>query len=121
MSKPPCDWFFNDITTFSLSLSKMEGSAESLVHAPKAASVKALLESSGSASIPCAYSYSTLHLSDHNTASEPEETIPIIDFSLLTSCDPHQRSIAIHKLSKACEEWGFFTVINIQIYVHIHR
>ncbi|XP_057495236.1 2-oxoglutarate-dependent dioxygenase 19-like [Actinidia eriantha] len=74
------------------------------------ASVKALQESS----IPWRYSNSTvLNLNEHdNIASEPEESIPIIDFSLLTSSDPIRRSEAIHQLSHACQEWGFFMLVN---------
>ncbi|XP_057496628.1 2-oxoglutarate-dependent dioxygenase 19-like [Actinidia eriantha] len=88
----------------------MEASVKSLVPTPKPASVKALLESS----IPCGYSNSTvLNLNEHdNFASEPEESIPIIDFSLLTSSDPIRRSEAIHQLSHACQEWGFFMLVN---------
>ncbi|GFY90089.1 2-oxoglutarate (2OG) and Fe(II)-dependent oxygenase superfamily protein [Actinidia rufa] len=88
----------------------MEISVKSLVPAPKPASVKALLESS----IPCGYSNSAvLNLNEHdNIASETEESIPIIDFSLLTSSDPIRRSEAIHQLSHACQEWGFFMLVN---------
>ncbi|GFY89420.1 ACC oxidase 1 [Actinidia rufa] len=45
-------------------------------------------------------------------ASEPEDlSIPIIDFSLLTSGDPNCRTQIIQDLGKACEKWGFFMVI----------
>ncbi|KAL2254452.1 protein DMR6-LIKE OXYGENASE 1 [Sesamum indicum] len=40
------------------------------------------------------------------------DSIPIIDFSALTADDPHPRSKAIHDLSKACQEWGFFILVN---------
>uniref|UniRef100_M1CHI3 Leucoanthocyanidin dioxygenase n=1 Tax=Solanum tuberosum TaxID=4113 RepID=M1CHI3_SOLTU len=48
-------------------------------------------------------------------ASEPHDysnSIPTVDFSLLTSIDPHQRPQAINNLNKACQEWGFFMVVN---------
>ncbi|KAM7481691.1 hypothetical protein LguiB_006274 [Lonicera macranthoides] len=41
-----------------------------------------------------------------------EDSIPTIDFSLLTMGSPDQRSKVIHDLGKACQEWGFFLVIN---------
>ncbi|XP_022766327.1 flavanone 3-dioxygenase 3-like [Durio zibethinus] len=40
------------------------------------------------------------------------DAIPIIDYSLLTSDDPVQRSQAIQNLGKTCIEYGFFAVIN---------
>ncbi|PON33007.1 Oxoglutarate/iron-dependent dioxygenase [Parasponia andersonii] len=43
---------------------------------------------------------------------DPEVKIPIIDFSLLTSSNPDQRSKTIAELGRACEDWGFFMVIN---------
>lgn len=49
---------------------------------------------------------------DSISNSELEQLIPTIDFSALTSTDPAQRSKAIHDLSKACQDWGFFLVIN---------
>ncbi|KAH7847732.1 hypothetical protein Vadar_029655 [Vaccinium darrowii] len=78
--------------------------------ASKRVSVKTLVESPGLTSIPSKYSYS---LNPNESAgSEPDETIPTIDFSLLTSGDPHQRSKIIRDLDKACREWGFFMLVN---------
>ncbi|GFY89426.1 hypothetical protein Acr_06g0013660 [Actinidia rufa] len=37
---------------------------------------------------------------------------PIIDFSLLTSRDPNQRSKVIQDLNKVCQDWGFFMLVN---------
>nr|XP_009608422.2 probable 2-oxoglutarate/Fe(II)-dependent dioxygenase [Nicotiana tomentosiformis] len=39
-------------------------------------------------------------------------SLPIVDFSLLISGDPHQRAKALHDLSNACRDWGFFMVVN---------
>ncbi|MCO5561103.1 hypothetical protein L7F22_014724 [Adiantum nelumboides] len=36
--------------------------------------------------------------------------IPVIDLSLLHS--PNTHSIAVHQIGKACQEWGFFHVVN---------
>ncbi|KAH7847202.1 hypothetical protein Vadar_023205 [Vaccinium darrowii] len=78
--------------------------------ASKRVSVKTLVESLGLTSIPSSYSYS---LNPNESAgSEPDETIPTIDFSLLTSTDPHQRSKIIRDLDRACREWGFFMLVN---------
>ncbi|KAL2490969.1 2-oxoglutarate (2OG) and Fe(II)-dependent oxygenase superfamily protein [Abeliophyllum distichum] len=54
--------------------------------------------------------------SKFNFVNEPtalnSDSIPIIDFSLLTSGHPHQRSRFIQELGKACQEWGFFILVN---------
>lgn len=79
-----------------------------------AISVKTLSESPNLKSIPSNYVNSDICPSD-SPASEPHDysnLIPTVDFSLLTSTDPHQRSQAINNLNKACQEWGFFMVVN---------
>ncbi|XP_023764743.1 2-oxoglutarate-dependent dioxygenase 19 [Lactuca sativa] len=73
-------------------------------------SVKRLTESSDLKSIPSIYAYSTN--SNEYPASDPQDSIPVIDFSLLTSPDPTLRCQVIQDLDKACTEWGFFQVIN---------
>ncbi|XP_024980145.1 protein DMR6-LIKE OXYGENASE 2-like isoform X1 [Cynara cardunculus var. scolymus] len=73
-------------------------------------SVKALAESPDLNSIPSLYAYSK-NATD-SPASDPQDPIPTIDFSLLTSADPDQRSQVIQELDKACKDWGFFQVIN---------
>ncbi|XP_062083670.1 2-oxoglutarate-dependent dioxygenase 19-like [Humulus lupulus] len=45
-------------------------------------------------------------------SDDSEYSIPTIDISLLTSPDHHQRSKILHHLHKACQEWGFFQLIN---------
>ncbi|KAL8464169.1 hypothetical protein ACS0TY_033912 [Phlomoides rotata] len=40
------------------------------------------------------------------------DAFPVVDFSALRAVDPVQRSKAIHDLSKACEEWGSFILVN---------
>ncbi|XVE50666.1 hypothetical protein DITRI_Ditri01bG0181600 [Diplodiscus trichospermus] len=74
---------------------------------PKPTSIKAL---SGLSSIPTNYTF----LADFNdeAPSDKHESIPTIDFSLLTSTVPDERSKALQDLGKACLEWGFFKVIN---------
>ncbi|GFS35149.1 hypothetical protein Acr_00g0038110 [Actinidia rufa] len=49
---------------------------------------------------------------NESDASNPNNTIPTIDFSLLTSGDPHQRSKVIQDIDKSCQEWGFFMLVN---------
>ncbi|KAF3435068.1 hypothetical protein FNV43_RR22155 [Rhamnella rubrinervis] len=84
-------------------------------------SIKSLLaESPNLTSIPSTYIFTQNIHDDHHhhlqasVLEHPadQEQIPIIDFSLLTSSDPLQRSKAIKDLGKACEDWGFFMVIN---------
>ncbi|KAG5589029.1 hypothetical protein H5410_039543 [Solanum commersonii] len=77
-------------------------------------SVKTLSESPNLKSIPSNYVNSDIYPFDI-IASKPQDysnSIPTVDFSLLTSIDPHQRSQAINNLNKACQEWGFFMVVN---------
>lgn len=64
--------------------------------------------------------------SKFNFVNEPtasnSDSIPIIDFSLITSAQPDQRSRVIQELGKACQEWGFFIVrrtLTIFIYPNI--
>ncbi|KAH6833257.1 hypothetical protein C2S53_018091 [Perilla frutescens var. hirtella] len=54
--------------------------------------------------------------SKFNFSNEPtaftSESLPIIDFSALITSDPHQRSKALHDLTGACRDWGFFILVN---------
>ncbi|EXB75599.1 putative 2-oxoglutarate/Fe(II)-dependent dioxygenase [Morus notabilis] len=77
-------------------------------------SVKQLVESGFCAkSMPSKYVFPR---SDDNSVVHyiPDEAkvIPTIDFSLLTSGNPDQRSKVISDLGNACREWGFFMLIN---------
>lgn len=72
-------------------------------------SVKTLSESPNLKFIPSNY----VNTNIYPLESEPHDhsnSIPTVDFSLLNSIDPHQRSQAINNLNKACQEWGFFMV-----------
>lgn len=77
----------------------------------RALSVKALSESPDLKCIPSDYAYfndsNDFAFSDHHQVS-----IPVIDLSLLESGSPDQRSKIIHELGKACQDWGFFMVVN---------
>ena len=46
--------------------------------------------------------------------SEPDDDdpIPTIDYFSLISNIPNQRSKVVRDLGKACEEWGFFILVN---------
>ncbi|RHN69624.1 putative non-heme dioxygenase domain, isopenicillin N synthase [Medicago truncatula] len=58
--------------------------------------------------------------SSYHSLAEPDDivdvteelaaSIPVIDFSLLTSDDLKIHTKAVHELAKACSEWGFFMV-----------
>ncbi|KAI6678172.1 hypothetical protein NL676_038968 [Syzygium grande] len=78
----------------------------------KIRSVKTLAESSKLTSIP-SHCASTASTSD-DQAVHPghDDSIPVIDFSLLSSSNPNQRSKVVSDLAKACQDWGFFMVIN---------
>ena len=82
----------------------------SLVHPPKVTSVKALVESTDFSSlIPSFYTF-THNLHDEPISDDPDDSIPIIDISLLVSGTPEEQSQIIHQLSKACSDWGCFMV-----------
>ncbi|CAN4111950.1 unnamed protein product [Withania somnifera] len=72
--------------------------------------IKQLAESPHLRFIPSHYVHSTNI--NHSHVDDDSNSIPIVDFSLLTSHHPHQRSAAIHHLTKACQDWGFFMVVN---------
>ncbi|KAG4165275.1 hypothetical protein ERO13_A13G069300v2 [Gossypium hirsutum] len=83
-----------------------------LSHPPpsKLTTVKALSESSGLSSIPSIYTFPKQP--NHEPVSDTKEPIPTIDFSLLISSNPDERSKTIRELGKACGDWGFFMVTN---------
>lgn len=72
--------------------------------------VKGLIESGRLTSVPSRYFFEK-DLKDDCINSEVE-TIPIIDFSMLTSGSPEQRYKTIQAIGNACLKWGFFEVIN---------
>ncbi|KAJ6683578.1 hypothetical protein OIU85_007282 [Salix viminalis] len=76
----------------------------------KITSIKTLAESPGLTSIPATHAFTPdLH---GQVTSVPEGSIPVIDYSLLISGTPVQRSEIVHELGRACQDWGFFMVIN---------
>ncbi|KAH1030986.1 hypothetical protein J1N35_043160 [Gossypium stocksii] len=77
---------------------------------PKLTTVKALSESPGLSSIPSIYTIPKQP--NHELVSDTKEPIPTIDFSLLISSNPDERSKTIRELGKACRDWGFFMVTN---------
>ncbi|GMP80384.1 hypothetical protein CsSME_00035501 [Camellia sinensis var. sinensis] len=75
-------------------------------------SVKGLVDSGfHQSAIPSKFIIASSSQEDDTILSQ-EEAIPTIDFSLLTSGDPVQRSKVIQDIGNACRDWGFFMVIN---------
>ncbi|XP_026416211.1 protein DMR6-LIKE OXYGENASE 2-like [Papaver somniferum] len=70
--------------------------------------VKDLTESNDLKTVPSEYVFPT----NPEEVEEAEQQIPIIDYHLLTSGSPDQRSQIIENLRIACLDWGFFMVIN---------
>ncbi|XP_021899983.1 LOW QUALITY PROTEIN: protein DMR6-LIKE OXYGENASE 2-like [Carica papaya] len=84
----------------------------SIISPPKVIkTVKALTESAALTSLPSAYAFSHPH-GEAVSDLDSDESIPVIDYSLLTSGTPGQRSKIIEDLAKACRDWGFFMVTN---------
>ncbi|KAK9078904.1 hypothetical protein SSX86_002963 [Deinandra increscens subsp. villosa] len=46
------------------------------------------------------------------TSFEVQDSIPIIDYSLLTSGTANERSKVVQDIGKACEDWGCFMLVN---------
>ncbi|KAJ0559548.1 putative isopenicillin N synthase [Helianthus annuus] len=68
--------------------------------------VQSLAESPNLHYVPSIYAYAAN--STEPPASDLEDAIPTIDFSLLTSADPDLRSKMIQELDMACKDWGFY-------------
>lgn len=71
--------------------------------------VKRLSESRDLNTIPSIYTYTTNP--NESPVSNSQDSIPTIDFSLLTSPDPSLRLQVIQELGDACKDWGFFQVL----------
>ncbi|KAM7478375.1 hypothetical protein LguiA_026588 [Lonicera macranthoides] len=72
------------------------------------ASTKAIAETPELSFLPSSHPYFEKH--NELESVNAEDSIPTIDFSLLTMGSPDQRSKVIHDLGKFCQEWGFFLV-----------
>ncbi|XP_020203704.1 protein DMR6-LIKE OXYGENASE 2 [Cajanus cajan] len=72
--------------------------------------VKELVDSTCLRSVP--FNYIFLKTPEDSTLYYETQNIPIIDFSELTSSNPNERSKAIQQLGDACQDWGFFVLIN---------
>ncbi|OMO63561.1 Oxoglutarate/iron-dependent dioxygenase [Corchorus olitorius] len=89
--------------------------AATVSHHPQAPkSIKALAaELDSQAPINPIYAFQQTPNIVNDEASKVEDgIIPIIDFGLLTSSNPEERAKTIQELGKACQEWGFFMVVN---------
>lgn len=73
-------------------------------------SIKVIAEEPQFSSLPPSHPYFKTQNGLESVNAGPEDSIPTIDFALLTMGTPDQRSKVIHDLGKACEEWGFFLV-----------
>ncbi|KAI5386025.1 hypothetical protein KIW84_072556 [Lathyrus oleraceus] len=77
-------------------------------------SVKTLSESPDFNSIPFSYKFITNPHDKNEIVADPDDNdpIPVIDYSLLATGAPDKRTKTIRDIGKACEEWGFFMLIN---------
>ncbi|KAH6795134.1 hypothetical protein C2S52_005611 [Perilla frutescens var. hirtella] len=69
-------------------------------------SLKVLVDSSTLKVVPSKFNFSN-EPTAFTTAS-----LPIVDFSALITGSGDQRSKALHDLIRACQEWGFFILVN---------
>ncbi|QCE15589.1 protein DMR6-LIKE OXYGENASE 2-like [Vigna unguiculata] len=81
---------------------------------PNIFSIKEFAKSNGDFSlIPSTYhSISQIHDDDDDVAEDLASSIPVIDFSHLTSHHPQTHAKAVHLLGEACAEWGVFMLTN---------
>ncbi|GMY38881.1 protein DMR6-LIKE OXYGENASE 2-like [Fagus crenata] len=82
-----------------------------LVDPPKTESVKSLAESTCLSSLPSIYTI-THNLHAEAVSNDPEDSVPIVDISLLASGSPDEQSQVIQQIGEACLDWGCFMVIN---------
>ncbi|PIN03727.1 Iron/ascorbate family oxidoreductase [Handroanthus impetiginosus] len=68
--------------------------------------IKDLADSSNLKAVPSKFNFT------NEPSALSSDSLPIIDFSALTEDDPDKRSGAIRALGKACQEWGFFILVN---------
>ncbi|KAL6494583.1 hypothetical protein OROGR_031383 [Orobanche gracilis] len=72
-----------------------------------ATGVKVLTDSSNLKAVPSKFNYT------NQPTGLISDSLPVVDFSALTAAaDPDQRSRAVQGLAKACQEWGFFILVN---------
>ncbi|PNX59849.1 protein SRG1-like, partial [Trifolium pratense] len=96
------------MATISSSSSSSSSSEHIKLHNSNISSIKAYAESNGASTIPSNYHSLKEQHDDTNHDDELAASIPIIDFSLLTSDDPQIHSKVVHQLAEACAQWGFF-------------
>lgn len=75
-------------------------------------SIKDYSKSKQISTVPSSYISLTNSDDDKEVVRELENQIPVIDVSLLVSDDPELHAKGVQDLGKACEDWGFFGVIN---------
>ncbi|KAL6517619.1 hypothetical protein OROMI_033320 [Orobanche minor] len=69
--------------------------------------VKVLTDSSNLKAVPSKFNYT------NQPTGLISDSLPVVDFSTLTAAaDSDQRSRALQGLAKACQEWGFFILVN---------
>ncbi|CAA0807351.1 2-oxoglutarate (2OG) and Fe(II)-dependent oxygenase superfamily protein [Striga hermonthica] len=68
--------------------------------------VKVVAESGALKSVPSQFTFK------NDSKGSYSNSIPTVDFSHLTSSDSDLRSKALKDLAHACQEWGFFVLIN---------
>nr|BAO27779.1 F3H2 protein [Reaumuria trigyna] len=78
----------------------------------RSVAVSSVKELANLKSIPSSYVHPTMTNCEASDSRPDDGSIPIIDFSLLVSDDPDERSRMIEELGKACRNWGFFMVVN---------
>ncbi|XP_022159287.1 uncharacterized protein LOC111025699 [Momordica charantia] len=75
---------------------------------PAMASIKTIAETLNFASIPSSCIFSGDGGAVDAAPQGVGDSIPTIDFSLLTTGTPDQRAKVVDQLGKACQDWGFF-------------
>jgi len=87
------------------------------IHAYNISSIKDFAESKGDSSlIPSTYHSTSEFHEDDDVADDLAASIPVIDFSHLTSHHPQTHAKAVHLLGKACAEWGVFMVRKLETF-----
>uniref|UniRef100_A0A0D6QR89 Fe2OG dioxygenase domain-containing protein n=1 Tax=Araucaria cunninghamii TaxID=56994 RepID=A0A0D6QR89_ARACU len=91
---------------------EMASAEVAVVTKPRADAVEMLVEK-GISAIPEKYIRPPEERFSSTTVDcEPVEQVPLIDLQGLNSCEAREREEVLKELHNACEDWGFFQIVN---------
>lgn len=105
-------WETHEPRTSMASLSKLQLDQSIFPQLKNINSIRTLISQSPNlTTIPSNYAFLDAATDSASVASELEIQLPVVNFTLLSSNCPRQRSDAVQQLGHACRDWGFFMVL----------